>query len=433
MSEIFKPIEIKYRVEVLDKGRRKRKIKKNLSKKILRKHPVPIKGKNVDCKVVLLPIGVPVYHLNNGRTRSAQRSHIIRNNHKDNYFKDSLENNKQQIIQHKILVGLAQSTKSNIFAELKRKAEFRDDSPLLLDSNGVVINGNRRLSSIRELFESDPKKFHKFKHVPCAIIEQHLDGKQVKQIENNIQVRKEYKQDYDWISLALEVKEEKEVLGVPFSQIAADMGRTESNIKDWYGLISLVDKCLIEDYKDEGNYDLVKNQEQIWKNTIERANKQGVKPAEKDALFKFARMVSLNSGKFGDRDYSINNALQKKGSLIDAVEFFKKHYKIKQSDNSIIDKDDPLADLKTKNTLDVSVVGKIPIKKNSSDLILKCIDYIANKKDTSAALKYSVSALGKLEAMNFMKYPENDRKQIEKNLNKIISKSEKIIDSKLKK
>ena len=81
MTEIFKPIEIKYKVEVLDKGRRKRVIKDNLSKKILRKHPVPIKGKNVDCKVVLLPIGVPVYHLNNGRTRSAQRSHIIRNNH----------------------------------------------------------------------------------------------------------------------------------------------------------------------------------------------------------------------------------------------------------------------------------------------------------------------------------------------------------------
>ena len=34
--------------------------------------------------------------------------------------------------------------------------------------------------------------------------------------------------------------------------------------------------------------------------------------------------------------------------------------------------------------------------------------------------------------MNYMKYPEKDRKEIQKNLNKIISKSEKIIDGKLK-
>ncbi len=380
-----------------------------------------------------MPIEIPIYHLNNGRTRSAQRSHIIKNNHKDNYFKDALENNKQQGIQHKILVNLAQSSKSNIYAELKRKAEFRDDSPLLLDSNGVVINGNRRLSSIREIFKSDPKKFHKFKHVPCAIIEQFIDDKQIKQIENHIQVRKEFKQDYDWISLALEVKEEKEVLGVPFSQIAADMGRTEENIKNWYDLITLVDKCLKEDFKDEGNYDLVKNQEQIWKDTITRANKQGIKPAEKDAIFKFARMVSLNSGKFDNRDYSINNALQKKSSLIDAVEFFKKHHKIaSDKKKNKVDEDDPLAELNSNSLLDVSVVDKIPVKKNSADLIKKCIDYLQTKKDFSAALKYSKDALGKIEAMNFMKYPEKDRKEIEKNLNKIVSKCEKIIDNKLK-
>lgn len=430
--DIIKPIETKYKVEVADKSKRKRVIKENIAKKALRKHPVPIKGKTVDCKVVLLPIDIPIYHLNNGRTRARQRSHIIDNNHKDNYFKDALENNKQQNIQHKILVELAQVSKSDIYAELKRKAEFRDDSPLLLDSNGVVINGNRRLSSIRELYKSDPKKFQKFKHVPCAIIEQFLDDKQIKQIENHIQVRKEFKQEYDWISLALEVKEEKDILGVPFSQIAVDMGKSEEAIKRNYELISLIDKCLINDYKDEGNYDLIKNQEQIWKNTIERANKQGIKPVEKEAIFKFARMVSINSGKFETRDYAINNALQKKSSLEDAVSFFKKHHNLKSTAKKEVDPDDPLSDLNVKNTLDISIVDKIPVKRNSSDLILKCVDYLLNKKDSSAALKYSRDALSKIEAMNYMKYPEKDRKEIQKNLNKIISKSEKIIDGKLK-
>ena len=429
---ISKPIETKYKVEVADKSKRRRVIKENIGKKVLRRHPVPIKGKSIDCKVVPLPIDIPIYHLNNGRTRAMQRSYIINNSHKESYFKDALENNKQQNIQHKILVKLAQVSKSDIYTELKRKAEFRDDSPLLLDSNGVVINGNRRLSSIRELYRSDPKKFQKFKHVPCAIIEQFLDDKQIKQVENHIQVRKEFKQEYDWISLALEVKEEKDVLGVPFSQIAVDMGKTEEFIKRNYELISLIDKCLVNDYKDEGNYDLIANQEQIWKNTIERANKQGIKPVEKEAIFKFARMVSLNSGKFETRDYAINNALQKKNSIVDAVNFFKKHHNLKSTTKKEVDSDDPLSELDAKNTLDISIVDKIPVKKNSAELILKCVDYLINKKDFSAALKYSKDALNKIDAMNYMKYPEKDRKEIEKNLNKIISKSEKIIDGKLK-
>ena len=90
-----------------------------------------------------------------------------------------------------------------------------------------------------------------------------------------------------------------------------------------------------------------------------------------------------------------------------------------------------MSDLNVKNTLDISIVDKIPVKRNSSDLILKCVDYLLNKK-TLAALKYSRDALSKIEAMNYMKYPEKDRKEIQNNLNKIISKSEKIIDGKLK-
>ena len=136
--------------------------------------------------------------------------------------------------------------------------------------------------------------------------------------------------------------------------------------------------------------------------------------------------------KFETRDYAINNALQKKSSLEDAVSFYKKHHNLKSTAKKEADPDDPLSDLNVKNTLDISIVDKIPVKRNSSDLILKCVDYLLNKKDSSAALKYSKDALSKIEAMNYMKYPEKDRKEIQRNLNKIISKSEKIIDGKLK-
>ena len=98
------PKKYHYKVEVFDYKKRKRIIRDNINKKVLRKHPVPIKGKTVDCKVVLLPIGAPIYHLNNGRTRADQSFYINEHNHKDNWFRDGLENNKQQNLQHRFLV-----------------------------------------------------------------------------------------------------------------------------------------------------------------------------------------------------------------------------------------------------------------------------------------------------------------------------------------
>ena len=53
------------------------------------------------------------------------------------------------------------SHKQNIFDELKRRAQFREDQPILVDIKGMVINGNRRLSSVRELYETDKKKYER--------------------------------------------------------------------------------------------------------------------------------------------------------------------------------------------------------------------------------------------------------------------------------
>ena len=99
--------EIFYKVNVIDLPKRKRIIKDNLKKKISHRETFKIKDKFKPCPIIWLDINVPVYHLNNGRTRDAQRSYIKLNSHKDNYFEKALENNQQQRIQHKILFELS--------------------------------------------------------------------------------------------------------------------------------------------------------------------------------------------------------------------------------------------------------------------------------------------------------------------------------------
>ena len=304
--------ETNFKINVVDIAKRKKIIRENLKKKISHKETFKIKDKFKPCPIIWLDISIPIYHLNNGRTRDAQRSHLITNSSlSKSYFEKGLENNQQQKIQHKILFKLSQDNTANIHKVLKTTNTFREDSPLLIDSNGMLINGNRRMAAIREIYQSDQKKYNNYRRVPCAVIEEHLNDTDVKEIENFLQVIKENKQDYNWISLCLEVQDERKRLKLSNKQIATNMGRTEPEIERLYNLITVIDNCLENDHKSPGDYDKVKNQEQLWKNTEERAHRNKNK-GKKDLIYKIARIISVNSGNFGDRDYKIASALQKK-------------------------------------------------------------------------------------------------------------------------
>ena len=425
-----------YKVNVIDLTKRKRIIKDNLKKKISHKETFKIKDKFKPCPIIWLDINVPVYHLNNGRTRDAQRSYVIDKGHKPNYFEKALENNQQQRIQHNILFQLSQDNTANIYKVLKKSNSFREDAPLLVDSNGMLLNGNRRLAAIREIYQSDQKKYEKFKRVPCAVIEEFLDDRTVKEIENFLQVIKENKQDYNWISLCMEVQDERKRLNLTNKQIAVNMGKTEIEIERLYNLINVIDECLEKDHNTPGDYSVIKNQEQLWKNTEERAHRMKNK-GERDLIYKIARMISVNSGEFGDRDYKIASALQKKNNLHQVLEYLKSKYtsikitkKIDEKDN-----DDPLRGLRrvtSPTAIDSTVVEQVPVKSGDKQIsiLLGAVESLEQTTDEKASKKYSQDALNKIEAMNSMTYPANYKKEIKSNLKDIIRKSEKLIKDK---
>ncbi len=423
--------ETHYNINVIDPNKRRKLIKERLNRTITHRETFYIKGRWRQCPIIFLDLGMPIYHLNNGRTRSAQKSYIIEKGHRDNFFLKSLENNQQQKIQHKILFKMSQDPTANIYKVFKSEKKFAENSPLLVDQHGMVLNGNRRLAAVRELYKSDVKKYDALKRIPCAIVTEHLDDKAVKEIENHLQIKKENKQDYDWVSICMEVKDEKERLKLTFKQIGVNMGKTETEIERFYNLIKVIDECLEKDHKRPGDYDSIKNQEQLWRNTEEKAHKRK-KMAEKDAIYKVARMISVNSGKLGDRDYKFASALQKKTNLNETINFLAKHYKIKSKEISSKNSNDPLDNLTPVGSgIDATIVHQIPVKKSSEEVIIKAFDNIVERTDQSAALTYSAVALAKVESMQSMRYPETHRTQIRKNLKDLVRKSEGII-SKIK-
>jgi len=422
--------EIRYKINVVDTSKRRRTIKDNIEKKkSYHKESFRIKGKFKQVPIITLHIDLPVYHLNNGRTRAEQRNYIVENNKKDDFFEKNQENNAQQRIQHEILVRASKDSTANIFAELKKSKDFREDSPLLLESNGMVINGNRRLAALRELYKSDVKTFNRFKEIPCAIIVEHLSAQNIKEIENYLQVKKENKQEYDWVSLALEIKNERDRLNLTNKQIAVNMGKNEQEVERYYNLINVIDTCLEEDWKKPGEYDLIMKQEQLWKNTEERAFRTK-NPAEKAAIYRFARMISLNSTKLGDRAYKFASVLQKKKHLKTAVNYLADRYHVKtpkiKSDKK---SDDPLDVIEpNRDIINISTVNKLPIKKNTEEVILQTADHLTDAGDKRAALKYSQDLLNKISTLSGLPMDKKFRSEIVQNLRRLIKKAQSIID-----
>lgn len=78
--------------------------------------------------------------------------------------------------------------------------------PIILTSLGYVVNGNRRLSTWRELLESNKQKFDRFRNIEVVILP-YADEKEIDRVEADLQLKEDLKADYSWTSTALMMRE----------------------------------------------------------------------------------------------------------------------------------------------------------------------------------------------------------------------------------
>ncbi|TGV75643.1 hypothetical protein EN792_054945, partial [Mesorhizobium sp. M00.F.Ca.ET.149.01.1.1] len=110
---------------------------------------VAFQGGQQDIPRIRVPIDLPKYRLGNGRTASLQVEHLAR--HPDlrrDLFTGDPEMWDAQEAQHELLLQLGrQSDLDKYFTDPAN----RQSGALLLDQDGFVVNGNRRLSVWRQL------------------------------------------------------------------------------------------------------------------------------------------------------------------------------------------------------------------------------------------------------------------------------------------
>jgi hypothetical protein len=123
------------------KPTRLEEFEKRLAAKGLPTMRVVIQGQPKDIPIIRVPIGLPKYRMANGRTASLQVEHLAKHPElRRDLFSGDAELWDAQEAQHRLLVQLGrQADLSRYFEDTTNKQV----SPILLDENGFVVNGNR--------------------------------------------------------------------------------------------------------------------------------------------------------------------------------------------------------------------------------------------------------------------------------------------------
>lgn len=247
-----------YEVRVTAMAEREELIKKRLSNATQDGETIyDFRGGTYTPKVVEIPINIPVYRMENCRTFSAQQSEIASSDLDPTFFETGRELSSAQQAQHQILVRLAKQGTSSVTPIIDVLREEGQRLPILITPNGIVVNGNRRLSAMRELYRKPNGSVDKrFSHVQCSVLPADINTDEIDDIEADLQARPQTKLDYDWIGDARLIRRQVSKGRTP-KEVADRLRRSKADVENVLQALDEADLYLSEWVKKPGQYDLV--------------------------------------------------------------------------------------------------------------------------------------------------------------------------------
>jgi len=157
-----------------------------------------------------------IYRVDNGRLL-ADLAERTENVEVLSRIRDNPEAFETQSFLHRLLLSKSKDPAGPIFDELAREAIQTE--PLLVDCNGVVINGNRRLAAMRTLHAIDVSKYASFATVSAAVLPDNISPQDIEFAESALQLAPETKLGYGWIERRLKLQHQVKQLKFPESWI----------------------------------------------------------------------------------------------------------------------------------------------------------------------------------------------------------------------
>ena len=254
-------------------------------------------GKNTDLPIIRIPIDLPKYRLENGRTASSQSEYLARNKKAPrDLFSGDPELWTTQEAQHKLLLDLSRQSDLRQYFEDTRNIQV---DPIILDENGFVVNGNRRLSTWRDLSYQN-KKYEHFLYIDVAVLP-HCPPSEIDLLEASLQIEKDIRADYSWHAEANMMLYKQQRGGLSVKQLEKIYKIKESNIEEILDMRRYADEYL----KSRGQADLwslVSDHEFAFRKLVQ--GRQKIKGIGSQEVFKQSAFVLIdNPSEAGGRLY----------------------------------------------------------------------------------------------------------------------------------
>lgn len=276
-------------------------------------HYVP---QGIDLDVIQVDIDLPVYRLANWRTRTRQLEHVHREHQPHNFFETGEEDVGPQRAQHEFLIDFAKRGRGESIVPIWQKLanDRRQTETLLLTSTGVVLNGNRRLAAMRELWKESPTDYP-FQAVEAAILPAGVTPAELQKIEFRLQMQQETKLPYEWAVQCIAVRELHQA-GTDKQEIRhlMQLGR-EAEVQAMIDRINEAEMYLNDYLGTPEEYAAVEHQEQQFIE-LQRALERKTDEGERELARRLCHVITKHSRDLETRAYDFKIAFGAKSLVV---------------------------------------------------------------------------------------------------------------------
>lgn len=172
----------------------------------------------------------------NHRTKAEQLRMMTQTGQADLFTADPLGQTAQEA-QYEILASQAG------FPEIKADlAERGQQEHAVITAEGVLINGNRRAAALRSLLRDDNDL--NARYIRCLVLPADATPTELILLETELQVAKDFKQDYSWVNQALLIEELYNENDRSFERVAAIMHRPVKEVREDFEKIQQVNQLV---------------------------------------------------------------------------------------------------------------------------------------------------------------------------------------------
>lgn len=262
--------------------------------------------------VIAVPIELPVYRLENYRTRDEQLALIAQRKKEQGIFDvGNTENPESQLAQHSILLEQSKlgsgETIKPIHQELGRVGQQTDN--LIISATGIVVNGNRRLAAMRDLRRQSSEGSDPFKYVNCMVLPASATPREIRELEIALQMQPETKLPYNWTALGRAVRDLIEA-DYTYEEIERQTNRSRSELDRAAAMVDAAELYLDSWLEKPQDFSRLADTEQAFAQVVLRNYAKQDDAQLREATRKFDFFVIEHRDFISDSAYKLINAIE---------------------------------------------------------------------------------------------------------------------------